>query len=129
MKLPLQDTRRAYGLVSRTLHWAMALLLGWQFLGMVIKVTVGRSPLTSFVAGSHKSAGLLLLALCLLRILWATCNARQRPIYAAAMKGHLARWGHIALYVLMALIVGHIGMALVHRYYFKDRAFARMIGA
>lgn len=104
MKLPWQDTEHIYGLVSRLMHWTMALLFGWQFLGMIVKIIVGRSPLTAFLVGTHRPVGLVLLALCLLRILWAAYNAQRRPAYAAAMAGRLARLGHITLYGLMLLI-------------------------
>ncbi|MGB6103564.1 MAG: cytochrome b [Pusillimonas sp.] len=104
MKLPWQDTESAYGSVSRLLHWSMALLLGWQFFGMIVKLSIGRSPLTAFLVGTHRPIGLLLLALCLLRILWALFNARRRPAYAGTVAGRLAWSGHIALYVLMLTI-------------------------
>ena len=104
MKLPWQDTEHIYGLVSRLMHWTMALLFGWQFLGMLVKIIVGRSPLTAFLVGTHRPVGLILLALCLLRILWAVYNAQRRPTYAASMAGRLARLGHITLYGLMLLI-------------------------
>jgi|SRR5690606_25566414 len=180
MKLPLRDTEHTYGLVTRVLHWSMALVFGWQFLGMIVKITVGRSPLTALLVGTHKTAGLLLLTLALLRVLWALRNAQRRPAYGLAMNGKLAKLGHFALYALMllipslallrqfgsgkdftvlgvtlmqetgievgwmvapadllhgilawillALILGHILMALVHRYYLKDQVFARMAG-
>jgi len=158
----------------------MALLLGWQFLGMFVKITVGRSPLTAFLVGTHRPVGLLLLALCLLRIFWALYNARRRPDYDIALAGRLARLGHITLYALMlvvpslallrqagsgkefsflgipvsqetgietawmmapanwlhgllgwcllVLVVGHIIMALMHHYRFKDNSLFRMLG-
>lgn len=180
MKLPWQDTKNVYGVISRLLHWSMALLLTWQFLGMCVKITVGRSAVTAFLVGTHRPVGLLLLALCLLRIFWGLCNAQRRPAYAVALAGRLARLGHIALYVLMflvpsmallrqigsgkafsflgipisqetgiestwmtlpanwlhgllawcllALIVGHIIMALAHHYHLKNDSLVRMLG-
>ncbi|KAA0889408.1 cytochrome b [Pusillimonas sp. ANT_WB101] len=104
MKLPWKDSQHVYGLISRQLHWAMALLFAWQFFGMFIKVTVGRSPLTAFLVSTHRPIGLLLLGLCLLRVFWALANAKRRPAYAATLAGRLARLGHITLYVLMLLI-------------------------
>ena len=180
-KLPWRDTENTYGLASRLLHWAMALLFGWQFMGMAIKLIVGRSPLTAFLVGTHRPLGLLLLTLCVARILWALYNRRRRPRYDASATGRLARLGHIALYVLMllipslallrqfgsgkafsafglpitketgveitwmtapadllhgflawcllALIAGHVIMALVHHYRLKDGILSRMAGS
>ena len=180
MKQPCKDSTCAYGCISRLLHWSMALLFGWQFMGMIVKNIVGRTPLTGFLVGTHRPVGLLLLALCLLRIVWALYNARQRPGYAPGAPGRLARLGHLALYALMllipalallrqlgsgkafsafglpvshetgveiawmtapadllhsplawcllALVAGHVIMALVHHYRLKDDTLARMTG-
>lgn len=158
----------------------MAWLFGWQFLGMIVKVTVGRSELTAFMVGTHRPIGLLLLILCVVRIIWAWFNARRRPAYASGVAGGLARLGHLALYglmllvpalallrqfgsgkafsafgipitretgvevawmtapadllhgwlgwLLLALIVGHVVMALAHHYRWKDHTLARMVG-
>lgn len=104
MKRPWKDSAHAYGRISRLLHWSMALLFAWQFMGMIVKNIVGRTPLTGFLVGTHRPMGLVLLALCVLRILWALYNARQRPGYTSDATGRLARLGHIALYALMLAI-------------------------
>ena len=104
MKISLNDSERAYGRITRALHWGMALLFVWQFAGMIIKVTVGRSALTAFMVGTHRPVGLVLLALCVLRILWALGNRTRRPAYADDLVGRLARLGHFAIYALMFFI-------------------------
>src|SRR5690606_36021549 len=74
-----RDSPTRYGAISRLLHWAMAALLGWQFMCMAVKLIVGRAPLTSFLVGTHKSVGILLLTLGLLRVLWALAQRHRRP--------------------------------------------------
>lgn len=180
MGLQWRDTAHAYGVISRALHWLMAALFAWQFFGMIVKLAVGRSPLTAFLVGTHRPVGLLLLALVLVRILWALYSARRRPAYAAGGTGRMARLGHLVIYVLMllvpalallrqfgsgkafsafgipvtretgveiawmmapanllhgllawcllALILGHVIMALVHHYRLKDDTLVRMLG-
>lgn len=176
----LKDSPQRYGLVSRALHWGMALLFAWQFFGMACKLVLGKVPLTSFMVGTHGPVGFLLLLLLVLRLLWALAQRRSRPSYAAGTSGTLARAGHALLYLLMllvpalamlrqygsgrgfapwglqlmektdqkiewmmapanavhglfgwvllALIVGHAVMALVHHYGMKDGTLKRMIG-
>ena len=91
-----------------------------------------------FLIAPHKAAGVLLLLLAAMRFVWALRNLRRRP--AGSLKVKL---GHLALYALMfavpasgmarqfqaplgvahgalalallLLIVGHVGMALVHQ--------------
>lgn len=101
---PWLDSPRRYGLVSRFLHWTMALLLGWQFTGMLMKVILDLNPRESFMVGTHNSIGILLLALILIRGLWALLNLRNRPKPEPTLQGRLALLGHLALYLLMVYV-------------------------
>lgn len=177
----IYDDPARFGLVTRVLHWTMAALFAWQFAGMIVKVTVGRSPLTAFLVGTHGSVGALLLLLLAVRGLWGLYNLSRRPSYAPGFLGLAAVVGHLALYGLMlvvpmlallrqygsdrpflffgiellpgrpekiewmmapadllhgvlgwtllALIIGHILMVLVHRYVWNDGLVERMLPA
>lgn len=98
-----RDDADSYGLVSKTLHWGMALLFLWQFGGMLLKLVVGRVPWMGFWVGTHASVGTALLALMLARALWAV-GQRRRPPYHAGTVGRLAALGHGALYLLMFVV-------------------------
>lgn len=91
------DTAQRYGLISRMLHWAMALLLGWQFLTALVRVLLEESALDEFMWGTHKAIGVLLMLLILLRLGWALYNRQQRPPSVS----RAARLGHGVLYLLM----------------------------
>jgi len=100
----VKDTPERYGLVSRWLHWGIALLLLWQFAGMGLKLLLGRSPIVGLFVGSHASIGTLLLALILLRILWALAQRRHRPRHDRGLLGMAVRACHLALYALMLVV-------------------------
>lgn len=102
--MQLTDTFRHYGLVSRALHWGMAILFAWQFGGMALKSVVGRTPLMGFWVGTHASVGTLLLGLIFLRACWAVAQWKRRPAYQEGWLGRAASLGHLALYVLMLLV-------------------------
>lgn len=114
-----RDTPARYGLVSRALHWSMALLFLWQFAGMGIRLAIGRSPVTAFMVGSHASVGTLLFALALARGAWGLVNLRRRH-HEAGPLGRVARLGHLALYGLMLTVPA---LALL-RHYGSGRALA-----
>jgi len=117
----LQDTSERYGLVSRVLHWGMALLLAWHFFGVACRVLLGRdAPLASFMFSTHRPMGTLLFALVLLRLLWVLCARRHRPAYADNLLGRAARIGHWMLYGLM-FVVPLLGLM---RQYGSGRGFA-----
>ncbi|MPT46929.1 MAG: cytochrome b [Sphingobium sp.] len=102
--MPINDTPIRYGSVSRFLHWGMALLFLWQFTGMILKETIGRTPVTGIFVGSHSSVGMLLLALLILRAIWAFVEFGHRPPYHGGIIGKLAAIGHVALYGLMLIV-------------------------
>lgn len=98
------DSPTRYGRISRWLHWGMALLFAWQFIGMGLRLALGRTPLVAVFVGSHGSVGLLLLILVLLRGAWGLANRSRRPPHGAGWLGRAAALGHGALYLLMFVV-------------------------
>lgn len=95
----IMDRPDGYGVVSRSLHWLMAVLLAWQFTSAASRQFLPDTPIEDFFWFSHTSLGFLLLVLVLVRGAWALANARRRPRTGAA-----ARYGHLVLYLLMVTI-------------------------
>ena len=119
--LPLHDTRRAYGTISRALHWLIALLLLLQFTGMGAKIILGRgSPTAGFLVGLHQPVGTILFVLIAIRIVWAIANRNNRPDHGHDFRGRAAIAGHLSLYALMAFVPT---VALL-RAWGSERAFA-----
>lgn len=118
--LTTRDTPTRYGHVTRLLHWAMAALILWQLAGMVAKVTLGKTPLVSFMTGTHQPVGTILLVLIVVRVIWAVMNRGNRPAHGTGTAGQAARLGHFALYALMLIIPA----SAVLRSWGNDRSFA-----
>lgn len=185
---PWIDSPRRYGRISRLLHWSMALLFLWQFIGMGLKITLHWSPRDSWILSTHAHVGFVLLVLMMLRAVWALANRRQRPSHGVGWAARGAAIGHFLLYLLMfatpavalvrqygagrefalfnwlpiipahtpdpalvqwvngtkaslgftlhgalawvllALIVGHIAMVIVHHFMWKDDTLHKMAG-
>lgn len=96
----------SFGWVSRMLHWLMALgLLGALGFGTYL-ARIEPSLDTLWMYGAHKSVGITLLALVVLRLAWH----RISPPPAALSQGipgwqvTAARWSHRVLYLLMVLV-------------------------
>src|SRR5213595_831521 len=85
------------------LHWLIALLIVGTFtLGLVMTDIPGLTPTKIKYYSWHKWAGVTVLALATLRLLWRLSHAA--PPYPASMRRweHMAAHGlHGALYVLM----------------------------
>ncbi len=100
----MKDGPNRYGALTRFLHWTMAVILLWQFTGMVLKEVLGRVPLTGFWVGTHASVGTVLWCLVLIRVGWALGQSASRPAYHQGLIGGFAKIGHIALYALMLIV-------------------------
>lgn len=109
MALPVMDNNQRYGLISRLLHWGMALLLVWQFTSATAHWLFPDTPFEAFFWGTHYSMGVLLLTLVVLRAVWALANASRRPPAVSVM----AKLGHVALYALMIAVPT---IALIRQY-------------
>ena len=98
----LRNTRTRWGALSQLLHWLMAALIGVQIgLGLTgADLPLGMSKLATLAR--HKSLGLTILALAIIRLAWRALNPTPAP--PAALKAYerrLARATHAALYVLL----------------------------
>ncbi len=98
----LRSSARAWGSVAKTFHWGMALLilamlvLGW------VAATWPRSPTKLSLFYWHKSTGILLLALVVLRIAWRVLeHPPETPAGSTRREKRLAKGVHLGLYGLM----------------------------
>ncbi|MEQ5803504.1 cytochrome b [Halomonas sp. H10-9-1] len=105
-----------YGRFSRLLHWGMAALFAVQFITAITRFAFPDTALEEAVWGAHKPLGALLMALIVLRLVWAVVDRARRP----ASVNLAARLGHLALYVLMAVVP----LVALLRQYGSGRAFA-----
>ena len=100
-----RNTPTRFGLVTRLLHWGMALaLLGMLAFGTRI---AGMEPglANLWMYGLHKSIGLILLALVVLRLIWHRISPPPAPQGAPGdWANRLARAAHVALYLLLLAI-------------------------
>lgn len=103
--MQIRDTEVRYGAVTRGLHWIIAALIAWQFLGVILEGALGdQNALASAVAGFHSSQGFVLFVLIVIRIVWSLMNRADRPDHGAGLLGRAARMGHFALYALMFIV-------------------------
>ena len=101
--LLLRNSADRYGLVAMVLHWTMALaIITLLAIGVfMVRLTPG-SSLQFEVYQLHKSVGITVLVLSLLRLAWRLFNpAPPLPTNLQPWEKGLARFTHIGFYVLM----------------------------
>jgi cytochrome b561 len=91
--------------VSITLHWlTVVLIIGMATVGLLM-VDMETSPTKLQVYSLHKSFGLTVLGLTVLRLLWRLAAGTPRPVPGISrLQDALARMAHGVMYVLLLAI-------------------------
>lgn len=98
------DRTDRYGLVTRTLHWGMAVLFVAQFLAAAARLLLPRENAVREALWSyHPTLGMTLFLLVLIRGMWGLANLPRRPPHSGAL-GRAAVAGHVAIYALMIVV-------------------------
>ena len=101
----IRNSDQEWGAVAKALHWIMALTVLLMFVLGWMAVNAPMSPTKLQLFSWHKSIGLTLLALVILRLLWRLANKTPaRPAGVSTMEYALAKIAHAALYLLMILM-------------------------
>jgi cytochrome b561 len=103
----LKDVENGYGLVSRIVHWTMAVAivalfaLGWWMVGLTYY-----SPYYKSAPDLHRSAGMLLLAALVLRFAWRLGNVKPHNRDLSPLERKASWLGHWGFYpLLFALMI------------------------
>ncbi len=100
--MALRNSPERWGAIAQSLHWLVALgVIGLAAVGLLMQ-ELPISPTKIKVYALHKSVGLTVLALVLLRLVWRLLD--RRPPYPAHMPGWqrgLASLTHGLLYLLL----------------------------
>ena len=102
----IRNTQTSYGSVAVILHWLMAILMIGLFAAGLYMTDLGYyDSLYHIVPWWHKSFGLLVMGLLLLRIIWKFTNQKPKPLAThKPWEVKTAAWTHALLYLLVLLI-------------------------
>lgn len=105
MAIVWRNAADSWGAVAKSFHWLLALLiLGQLMLGQIAE-QARLSPLKLDLFVWHKSFGLTILLLVMLRFAWRLNNPPPAaPAGTPAWETKLARIGHMLLYGLMFIV-------------------------
>jgi cytochrome b561 len=101
----LKNTTERYGVLSMLLHWSMAvLIIGMLVLGLYMTSLPDGDPKWEWY-GLHKSIGMLVFVLALLRLLWISTHPRPAlPQNLRPWERTAAHATHGLLYLAMLLL-------------------------
>lgn len=98
-----KNTDESFGLISRLFHWIIALMVLGMLLGGLILGFLPGGSFKSLVMSLHKSTGVVILLLMVLRLWWKYINPKPRDLGPSEFENQLGRLMHIFLYILLFL--------------------------
>ncbi|GAB2670950.1 cytochrome b [Arenimonas aestuarii] len=100
--MPTRNTTERWGWVSISIHWlTLLMVLSLVVVGLIMQ-ELANSPTKIEVYALHKSFGLTVLALTVLRLLWRLVAGAPAPVAGMARWQQLAaQASHAALYVIL----------------------------
>lgn len=100
--MPIRNTAERWGWVSIGLHWLTLLAIAGLVLVGFLMQELPNSPTKIQVYGLHKSFGLTVLALTVLRLLWRLVAGTPAPVPGTPRwQSFIAQATHGALYVIL----------------------------
>jgi len=104
--MQIGDSRAGYGLVTRLTHWTMALAIPALFaLGLWMVTLNYYSPYYRIAPDIHRSVGMLLLFLLVLRFAWRLANPKPDDAELSAFESVAARAVHWGFYPLLFAVM------------------------
>jgi len=98
----MKNTDNKYGVVAKTFHWLLFLMLTFSVVAGNFLASMPKGPEKLQAAGMHKSFGALILMLIMLRLVWKLINKTpQLPDETTAVEAFAAKAMHWGLYGLM----------------------------
>lgn len=99
----LRNTQERWGLVSKTFHWLIALIILSLFgLGLWMVELSYYDPWYRKAPHLHKSLGVIVMSLMVLRLVWRVVSPAPKPLATHKPWEHyLAHGVHIILYILV----------------------------
>ena len=104
--MALRNSKNAYGWVTRFLHWGMALAIFSMFgLGIWMRGLDYYSPYYKTAPDLHKSVGLVLLGLLVVRFIWRQINAVPSDDHLSWVERIASHLTHLAFYAVLLIIM------------------------
>jgi cytochrome b561 len=99
-----RNSSAGYGAVAKFLHWSIVILIIAQYVIIEAAEELPDGPDKFAGIANHKSIGMLILGLALVRIAWKLVNgSRPAPVPMPRVQRMAAAAGHGLLYVLILL--------------------------
>lgn len=102
--MSIYNTEKTYGIVSKVLHMLIAIII-LGLLGMGVAFSYIPKDIEKMLMPYHKSAGVTLLILMVIRLLWTLINLSPRlPEHMSLLEKFAAKFVHYLLYIVVIMM-------------------------
>lgn len=102
--MAIKNTLSSYGFVSKNFHWIMALIILFNFTLGYFMGDLDKGPLRFFIFNFHKSIGILVIVLIILRFLWRLVNLVPTPLSQNNLLNKLSKFVHYFFYFILLVV-------------------------
>ena len=99
-----KNTLNIYGNVSKNFHWIMAILIVSNLILGFFLDDLENGPIKFLLFGIHKSTGIMVLMLLILRFFWRIVNIVPAPLGRIKFLNVLAKLAHYFFYFILLSI-------------------------
>lgn len=102
--MALKNTLSSYGFVSKNFHWIMAAIILFNFTLGYFMGDLDKGPLRFFIFNLHKSLGILIIILIILRLFWRLINLVPTPLSQSYLLNKLSKFVHYSFYFILLVV-------------------------
>ena len=102
--MDLKNTPSSYGFVSKNFHWIMAAIILFNFTLGYFMGDLDKGPLRFFIFNLHKSLGILVIVLIILRLFWRLINLVPAPLSQNYLLNKLSKVVHYFFYFILLVV-------------------------
>lgn len=102
--MALKNTLSNYGVVSKNFHWIMAFIILFNFILGSFMGDLDKGPFRSFLFNFHKSTGILVIVLIILRFFWRLVNLVPTPLSQNNLLNKISKFVHYFFYFILLVV-------------------------
>ena len=102
--LMIKNTIQSYGIVSKFFHWVMAFFLFVNLAIGLYMTRIDESPIQILLINFHKSLGITLLILIILRMIWKFINIQPYSLLSSKILNMMVKAFHYFFYIVLLTI-------------------------
>jgi cytochrome b561 len=102
--MAIKNTLSSYGFVSKNFHWIMAVIILFNFTLGYFMGDLDKGPLRFFIFNLHKSLGISIIILIILRLFWRLINLVPAPLSQNYLLNKLSKVVHYFFYFILLVV-------------------------